>query len=208
MSFELWDFGLEDYETVRALQKERVEQRLRNEIPDTLLLGEHPPVLTTGRGFHPEHLLSPALPVIAVERGGDITYHGPGQLMIYPIRLLPEDCRDLRRYLRDLEDVIMDVLQQFGLAGVRSPDGTGVWVANPKQGSLLKIASIGVAVKKWVTYHGVALNVSPDLAAFRQINPCGMDSRVMTSMQAILKTPVAIMDVKRVVAERFMQSWH
>lgn len=201
--FEIRDFGLSDYQTIWDLQKSLVEQRLNGEIPDILLIGEHPPVITLGRGSHAENLLNPSIPVIDIERGGDVTYHGPGQLIAYPIFLLPEDRRDLHRFLRDLEEVLMLTLAPYGLQGKRNPGWTGIWVQDPQADRLLKLASIGVAVKKWVTYHGLALNVNTDLAAFRQINPCGLESAVMTSLSAQLDRPVDMDDVKAVMIAAF-----
>jgi lipoate-protein ligase B len=211
--FAVQDFGLSPYETIWALQKNLVEKRLSSEIENTLLLGEHLSVLTLGRNTHAENLLNPTLPVINIERGGDVTYHGPGQLIAYPIFLLPAGERDLHQFLRNLETVIIQVLADFGLAGLRNPGWTGVWVENiagsdqirDKIGpdKLLKIASIGVAVRKWVTYHGLALNVHPDLAHFAQINPCGLPSAKMTSMQAQLGQEVSMAAVKSCLIQKF-----
>ncbi len=174
-------FGPEPYETVYALQKHLVADRLADRIPDTLLLGEHPHIITLGRGTRPENILNPPnIPIVEIERGGDVTYHGPGQLVGYPIFNLEEGERDLHQYLRKLEAVIISVLDQYDICGERKPGWTGVWVGESK------IASIGVAVKKWVTYHGFALNVTTDLACFDPINPCGLSATVMTSMQALL----------------------
>lgn len=197
------DFQLTDYQTVWDLQKSLVQQRLNSEIPDTLLIGEHPPVITLGRGSHAENLLSPNIPAIAIERGGDVTYHGPGQLIAYPILLLPEGKRDLHQYLRNLEEVIILTLKDFGIEGQRNPGWTGVWANDPKSGQLRKLASIGVSVKKWVTYHGLALNVSTDLAAFSQINPCGLQSEVMTSMQTLLGKPAEMAQIKKSLLQNF-----
>jgi lipoate-protein ligase B len=201
--FHIQDFGVTDYETVWALQKELVQKRLAGDIPDTLLIGEHPPVITLGRGAHRENLLNPTIPVLEIERGGDVTYHGPGQLIAYPIFLLPEGQRDLHHYLRKLEEAIILTLREFGLEGHRNPGWTGAWVKAPQDGQLFKIASIGVAVRKWVTYHGIALNVSTNLAHFRQINPCGLGSQVMTSMEALLETPIDPKSVKGSLIRQF-----
>lgn len=198
------DFGLADYCEIWELQKTLLQQRLAEEVPDTLLLGEHPPVITLGRGSHVQNLLNPTIPVIEIERGGDVTYHGPGQLIAYPILFLPPEQRDLHQYLRNLEEVLILTLAEFGLNGVRNPGWTGVWVQQPSNAPLQKLASIGVAVKKWVTYHGIALNVSTDLTHFRQINPCGLESQVMTSMERCLGQPIAMADVKA----SFIQNLH
>jgi lipoyl(octanoyl) transferase len=201
-SFLVQDFALSPYEAVWAQQTALVEQRLADAVGDTIMLGEHPPVITLGRNTHAENLLNPAIPVVSTERGGDVTYHGPGQLIAYPIFKLPQGRRDLHRFLRDLEEVMILALAQFGLQGTRNPGWTGVWVPN-SQGELLKIASIGVAVRKWVTYHGLALNVNPDLSHFAQINPCGLQSQMMTSMQALLGSDVSMDAVKAALLESF-----
>lgn len=208
LPFHIQDFGLTYYETIWALQKDLVQQRLDDAIPDTLLLGEHPPIITLGRGSHAENLLNPEIPVIPIERGGDVTYHGPGQLIAYPILLLPEGKRDLHQYLRNLEEVLILTLARFGLEGTRNPGWTGVWVSSPQENLLLKIASIGVAVKKWVTYHGIALNVSTDLSHFRQINPCGLESQVMTSLEQLLNRHIPMSEVKQAFIESFQAVFH
>ncbi len=193
-----------DYSSTRDLQKELVSKRLAEEIPDTLLLVEHPHVFTLGRGGQTQNVLHPgSVPVVEIERGGDVTYHGPGQLVAYPIRLLEEGDRDLHRYLRNLESVVIRVLEAYGIEGVRNPGLTGVWV--PVQGgSLKKIASAGVAVKKWVTYHGIALNVNTDLTYFTCINPCGItEPAVMTTMADFLPEVPPMAEVK----DRFVQSF-
>lgn len=195
------DFHLTDYQTVWDLQKSLVQQRLAGKIPDTILMGEHPSVLTLGRGTHEENLLNPSIPTVAIERGGDVTYHGPGQLIAYPILLLPVGKRDLHSYLRHLEEAVILTLRDFGIEGLRNPGWTGVWTPNPQSGTLLKLASIGVAVKQWVTYHGLALNVCTDLTAFSHINPCGLHSGVMTSMQTLLQQPIPVARVKPVLAQ-------
>ena len=198
---QVQDFKLAEYAEIWRYQKALVQRRLAGDIEDTLLLGEHPPVITLGRGSHAENLLKPGVSVVEIERGGDVTYHGPGQLVAYPILLLPQGRRDLHRYLRDLEEVIILTLHEFNIQGERNPGWTGVWVQN--QGGLFKIASIGVAVKQWVTYHGLALNINTDLTHFGQINPCGLQSRVMTSMQALLGREIPMPDVKQTLIGQF-----
>jgi lipoyl(octanoyl) transferase len=211
------NFGLADYQTVWTLQQELVQKRAENKIPDTLLMGEHEPIITLGRGSHSENLLAPTLPVVLIERGGDVTYHGPGQLVAYPIFLLNPERRDLHRYVRDLESVVIETLAHFGLEGQRRTGKTGVWVSAPQAPAtlnednseqeaiphLLKIASIGVAVKRWVTYHGLALNISPDLSHFQQINPCGFTSDTMTAMSCSLSPTPSVQSVKEAMFESF-----
>lgn len=195
-----WEaFSLEPYEAVYARQKQRVEQRLRGEIPDTLMLGEHPPVITLGRGTQVQNLLQVnQIPVVEIERGGDVTYHGPGQLVGYPILQLGPDERDLHRYLRNLEEVLIRVLGHYGLEGSRRPGWTGVWVGDRK------IASIGVAVRKWVTYHGFALNVTTDLSGFYRINPCGLPPMVMTSLaEQLPHQQIDMADIEALVLQAF-----
>jgi lipoyl(octanoyl) transferase len=158
---------------------------------------EHPDVITLGRAANPANVLAPGdTPVIAIERGGDVTYHGPGQLVAYPILLLREDERDLHRFLRNLEEALIRTVADFGLSATRRLGKTGVWTADEGR----KLASIGVAVRKWVTLHGLALNVTTDLSRFRAINPCGFDAGVMTSMACELGRPPQLPDVKASLA--------
>jgi lipoate-protein ligase B len=131
--------------------------------------------------------------VFEIERGGDVTYHGPGQLVGYPILELVE--RDLHRYLRDLEEGLMGVCARFGLQGGRKEGWTGVWIGDKK------VASIGIAVRKWVTLHGFALNVSTELARFAAIRPCSLDAAVMTSLTEAAGRPISVAEVKPVVAD-------
>ena len=168
--------GRRAYGEVHALQKELLEKRIAGEIRDTLVLVEHEPVVTVGRGGATGDMSGVAVPRFEIERGGEATYHGPGQLVAYPILALPESRRDLHRYLRDLEEVVIGVLAEFELAGGRRDGLTGVWIGDRK------VCSIGVAVRRWVTYHGLALNLHTDLAAFRSFQPCGLDPDVMTRL--------------------------
>jgi lipoate-protein ligase B len=159
----------------RALAQARIAGRLEH---DVLLLLEHPAVVTLGRTARPAHVLRPdGVEVVEVERGGDVTFHGPGQLVGYPILDLGGHRRDLHWYLRALEQALIAALAELGIPGGRSPGYTGVWVRGRK------IASIGVHVRQWVTWHGFALNVTTDLAAFERIVPCGIPGVVMTSLE-------------------------
>ncbi len=171
------------YAEAHVLQETLVEQRLRGEIGDVLVLTEHEAVVTVGRGSEPSDVTGVTLPVVSVERGGEATYHGPGQLVAYPILALPERRRDLHRYLRDLEDVVIRVLAEVEIEGSRRAGLTGVWIAERK------VCSIGVAVRRWVTWHGLALNLSTDLGAFAQFRPCGLDAGVMTNVALHTELP-------------------
>ena len=196
----LLDLGTREYGEVWALQRELVAARQRDEIPDTLVLVEHPHVITAGRSAHRENLLATdGVPLFEIERGGDVTYHGPGQLVGYPIFLLRADERDLHRYLRNLEEALIQAVARFGLEGDRKSGWTGVWTV----GGARKLASIGVAVKRWVTMHGFALNVSTDLARFAAINPCGLDASVMASVSSELGRAVSVEEMKTAVRETF-----
>lgn len=206
---EAWllDLGLQDYRDVWELQQRLVERRIRDEIPDVLILVEHPHVITLGRKRRSPTLMKipPSnleIPVYKIERGGEATYHGPGQLVGYPVIKLEGERRDLHRYLRDLEAFLIDVLSDFGIAARRRPGATGVWTAGTPS---RKIASIGIAVRRWVSYHGFALNVSTDLECFRLISPCGFDGSVMTSMGEELGQEIGPDGVKERIVTRFAE---
>src|SRR5579859_1567598 len=183
-AFVLVDAGLVEYSTMYETQRELVEARRLERIAwDHLIVVEHPDVYTVGRKSKEddEALMLPN--TYAVERGGEATFHNPGQLVAYPILKLKKEEQDLHSYLRKLESTIIDVLHDFNIEGERREGATGVWVLNKEK----KIASIGVAVSSWVTYHGIALNVRNDLAGFERIHPCGFSSEVMTSMERELE---------------------
>jgi lipoate-protein ligase B len=183
--------GRQPYESTWALQKELIAAIAEGDAPETLLLVEHDPVITLGRkaGAAGNVLDAGEFPVIAIERGGDATYHGPGQLVGYPLLKLREGEQDLHKYLRDMESLLIHVLADFGLLGGRREGLTGVWVQDRK------VASLGVAVRRWVTYHGFALNVAPDLAHLGRLNPCGLSSGVYASMASLLGRPVGLEEV-------------
>ncbi len=192
------------------MQRDLVSARQAGTIADTLILVEHPEVITLGRSAKPENVLDAGgIAVVPIERGGDVTLHGPGQLVAYPVFLLRERERDLHRYLRGLEEAIIRTVADFGLLGLRVAGRTGVWtgpLAAPR-----KLASIGVAVRKWVTLHGLALNVNTDLERFAAINPCGFPAGVMTSMAHELGRPVDLARVKEALAAHlgqvFQRAW-
>ncbi len=177
------------YGEALARQYALAEQRGRGEIPDTLLLLEHPPTITLGRRTQDADLLTSeaalqalGIAVERVDRGGEITYHGPGQLVGYPILDLRQHGSDLHRYLRDLEETLIQTIAAYGLTGERVPGRTGVWVGDRK------IAALGIKVSRWVSLHGFALNISTDLAPFRtQFVPCGIQDKDVTSLQEMLE---------------------
>jgi lipoyl(octanoyl) transferase len=183
------ELGTRPFDEVWRLQLELVAARQRDEAPDTLLLVEHPHVITLGRAARRQNLLAAGdTPVFEIERGGDVTYHGPGQLVGYPIFKLGEGERDLRLYLRRLEEVIIRTAGELGVAAERRQGATGVWTPAGR-----KLASLGVAVKRgWVTLHGLALNAATELGRFAAINPCGFDAAVMTSLSAELGREVSV----------------
>jgi lipoate-protein ligase B len=195
----LW-FGCVEYRRALELQLFRVDCRARGETPDTLLLLTHPHVYTFGRTGQlanllvaEEDLLREGIPVERVARGGDVTYHGPGQLVGYPIVLLARP--DVHRFVRCLESALIEALAVFGVPSRRIEGMTGVWVGEKK------IASIGVGVKRWITYHGFALNVTTDLSYFRRIHPCGLRGREATSLAEITGKVVPMDEVRERVAE-------
>ncbi len=171
--------GTVPYAEALEWQRELAEDRIAGRLPhDVLLLLEHPPVVTLGRNSHPANLLQPAgIDVFEVERGGDVTFHGPGQLVGYPILDLRAYKQDLHWYLRTLEQALIEALGVVGILAERNPGFTGVWTRGKK------IASIGIHVKQWVTWHGFALNVTTDLTHFDRIVPCGIHGVEMTSVE-------------------------
>ncbi len=189
-----------EYRQALELQLDHVEQRARGEIPDTLLFLTHPHVYTLGRNGRESNLLvsrdflrAEGIAVERVNRGGDITYHGPGQLVGYPIVLLAQP--DVHRYVRALEAALIDAIGRLGVPGRAVRGLTGVWTGEKK------IASIGVAVRRRVTYHGFALNVSTDLSYFRRIHLCGLIGKEPTSLSEFLGRPVAMEAVRDAVAD-------
>ena len=176
---EVIQAGVVPYADALAWQRDLAQARIERRIPhDLLLLLEHPPVVTLGRNSQDAHVLRPAgVEVFEVERGGDVTFHGPGQLVGYPIIDLTGYKQDLHWYLRTLEQALIGALESLGIRAERNPGYTGVWTRGRK------IASIGIHVKQWVTWHGFALNVATDLAEFQRIVPCGIPGVEMTSIE-------------------------
>lgn len=202
---EIRDLGLIDYAAMYRLQKEYVG-RVAVGGAQVLLLCEHPPVITLGRLAEQANILDPdtigrkGIPIVCVDRGGDVTLHSPGQLVVYPILRLENFRKDLRWYLHQLEQVAIDLLMTFGIVADRIPGKTGAWVDGEK------IASIGIGVKKWVAFHGLAINVCTDLEVFDLIKPCGLDVR-MTSMARIKGEPVDRGEVKERLVECFSRGF-
>jgi lipoate-protein ligase B len=198
------DLGVVDYGAALELQTAMVTARLEGRIGDTLLLMEHPHVITLGRGADDRFILAnPAgVPTYRVSRGGQVTYHGPGQLIGYPILKLEGRARDVTHYLRNLEQAMIDALREFGLDADRRAGLTGIWIG------ARKIASIGVGIRRWVTYHGFALNVSTDLSYFDSIVPCGIEGCRMTSISESIspnREPVSVQEFSASMRTHFAE---
>ncbi len=204
------DWGHTEYRAAWDHQAKLVAQRIAGEIGDTLVFTEHAPVFTVGLRsgadahlvWNAERLAREGIAVVKTNRGGDITYHGPGQIVGYPIVSLAAR-KDLHAYLRFLEQVIIDALGTLGLSAARREGLTGIWIGERK------IAAIGVAVRRWVTYHGFALNVDPPLAHFAGIVPCGIRAQdgTVTSLRAELNRSIDLEEVKRALAAAFQAQW-
>ena len=205
-----YDLGRVPYRDALRFQHEAVLARAEGRCQDALYFVEHEPVLTFGRAGRAENLLlsEPELrrrgvEVVPVERGGDVTYHGPGQVVGYPIvslRDLPSGC-DLHHYLRDLEEALIRVLSSYGLDAVRRPSLTGVWVGDRK------VAAIGVAVRRWVAFHGFALNVDPELEHFGWIHPCGIREFGVASMKSLLGAAPPREEILSRLRSAFAEVW-
>jgi len=199
---EIRDLGLIGYTEAYALQKQYVDELLQGG-PQALLLCEHPPVLTLGRLANEKHLLISKEEMLkrgvsahTIDRGGEVTLHSPGQLVIYPILDLTNFGKNLRSYLRQLEQVAIDLLEGFDIVASRFPGQTGVWVGEQK------VASIGIGVRKWISFHGLAINVNTDLELFSMIKPCGLDVE-MTSMSAGKGQAIDMEEVKKKMIDCF-----
>ena len=194
------NIGRKSYKAVWDLQKEMQQQRINGNIEDTLILVEHDPVYTLGKNANEDHLLQSrdeSVDVFNIERGGDITFHGPGQLVGYPILDLSNYKKSVSWYMRTLEQVLIDTLIEFKITAQRNDGLTGVWVGNEK------IAALGVRISRWVTMHGFALNVNPDLSFYDGIIPCGIFDHGVTSMEQLLGKTQNNDNVKNMVIEKF-----
>jgi lipoyl(octanoyl) transferase len=194
----VFNLGRQPYAETLALQ-----ERLRDDVlaggADALVLVEHPPVITLGRGADERHVLARSAPVVRVGRGGDVTWHGPGQLVGYPILDLRRHEADVHRYLRALEDVLLAVAARFGVSAERRPGRTGVWIGNDK------LAAIGVGIRRWVTMHGFALNVADVRDGFAAIVPCGLAGTGIASLAVATGRVLAPADIEPLVVTAFRE---
>jgi lipoyl(octanoyl) transferase len=200
------DLGLIDYKEAWDLQKHIFELRLQKKINDIILLLEHPHTYTLGKVADGKNLTSSKeylnrkkISVYNIDRGGDITYHGPGQIVGYPIIDLNEWQNDAHKYLRALEEVIIKTCAHYGITAIRDPKYTGVWIENRK------IAAIGIKISRWITMHGFAFNVNTDLSLFTGIIPCGIVDKEVTSLQKELSMTVPIPEVKEIILRNFKE---
>ena len=201
---DILNLGFKPYKEVWDLQKELVEKRRNGQINDTLILVEHEPVYTLGKNSDENHILqhSPQdVKTYHIERGGDVTFHGPGQLVGYPILDLHNYKKSISWYMRSLEQLIIDTLAEYGITAERKVGLTGVWVGDEK------IAALGVRVTRWVTMHGFALNVTPDLIYYSSIIPCGIFEYGVTSMAKLVTNEITVNSVKRVLTKMFMNQF-
>ncbi|MBI4527713.1 MAG: lipoyl(octanoyl) transferase LipB [Deltaproteobacteria bacterium] len=195
------DLGREEFLTAFSFQEKLAEEKRNGKLADILLLVEHPHVFTIGRGGKDSNVIRPGeVPVLRTNRGGDVTYHGPGQMVTYPVIDLNSRLRrDVHRYLRLLERTVIETLLEFGIHAASMPPWTGIWIQKRK------IASIGIAVKRGIAYHGLALNVNTDLSYFERIIPCGLLWAEMTSVQKELGRIVRMEEVKKKFVGHFMR---
>ena len=202
VTYNILDLGKSDYNDAWELQKKLQSQRISGQIDDQLLLVEHFPVYTLGKNTPREHLLtkeSDNISIIQTDRGGDITFHGPGQLVGYPILDLNQYKRSITWYMRELEQLIIDVLKEYDINAERKKGLTGVWVKGKK------IAALGVRISKWVTMHGFSLNINPDLKYYQGIIPCGIKDYGVTSMADLLGNDVPDMsEIKDTLVQHFI----
>jgi lipoyl(octanoyl) transferase len=206
----VYRLGRVEYEDGLTLMQRFADARLQGLIGDSLLLLEHPPVLTLGRGAKRENILASdellsaeGVEIFETNRGGDVTYHGPGQVVGYPIFLLPKARQDVRRYVRDVERCIIQTLAEYGLQAGPIPKWPGVWLGEEGSPDMRKVAAIGIHISRWLTTHGFALNVNTHLPHFQLIVPCGIREAGVTSMQRELGHPVSVPDVEEALARHF-----
>ncbi len=202
---EILDLGMQAYKKSWNFQKSLLKKRSNNEINDTLIFVEHEPVYTLGKNANENHILQnypEEIKTFHIERGGDVTYHGPGQLVGYPILDLREYKKSISWYMRTLEQIIIDTLSEFNIQANRKNGLTGVWYKNEK------IAALGVRVSKWITMHGFSLNINPDLNYYKSIIPCGIFEYGVTSMSKILNEDVDKESVKSALKIKFLDQFN
>ena len=202
---EILDLGMQAYKESWIFQKELLNKRSNNEINDTLIFVEHEPVYTLGKNADENHILQnypENVQTFHIERGGDVTFHGPGQLVGYPILDLRNYKKSISWYMRSLEEVIIDTLLEFNIKAVRKDRLTGVWYKDEK------IAALGVRVSKWITMHGFSLNINPDLNYYKSIIPCGIFEYGVTSMSKILDKNIDLELVKGILKIKFLDQFN
>ena len=206
MPYTVYQFGLMGYGDAYCLQRELCRQRFNGEITDTLLLLEHPPTITIGKSGKLENVLASqaqlareAISLFFADRGGDVTYHCPGQLVAYPVVDLRKRNRDVHKYVRDLEEVVMMTLDDFCIKSCRDVTHAGVWVKDEQ------IAAIGLSIKRWISMHGFSLNVNSELRQFSLIKPCGFPDREATSISALLSQDIPMEAVVKRVLVHFSE---
>lgn len=191
------DLGRVDYNRVLEWQRLLVKMRESGMARDTIILVEHPSVYTVGKSGDPEHFSGGDVVPVFIERGGDVTWHGPGQQVVYFVFNLTRRGRDVRRFVEMIQEGIIRTLADFGVQGSRNEKSIGVWVGEQK------IASIGVAVKKWITFHGAAINIHADLDEFQRVMPCGLNPDIMTSLDRIIGQPVTLKEFSERLLQRY-----
>jgi len=202
---EILDLGMQAYKASWSFQKELLKKRSNNEINDTLIFVEHEPVYTLGKNADENHILQnypDDVQTFHIERGGDVTYHGPGQLVVYPILDLRDYKKSISWYMRSLEQIIINTLLEYNIKAVRKNGLTGVWYKDEK------IAALGVRVSKWITMHGLSLNINPDLNYYKSIIPCGIFEYGVTSMSKILDKNIDLELVKSTLKIKFLDQFN
>ena len=216
-SCQVLHLGRKRYAEVWEMQQSLQRSLMQDSGCETLILCEHEPVITCGKSAKPENLLTPPealsrlnIELFNVERGGDVTYHGPGQLVGYPILDLNLHRRDVHWYMRSLEEVLIRTLSHFGISGLRLEGKTGVWVRMPDSSSVehLKLASMGVRLSKWVTLHGFAMNIADCSSGFNLINPCGFRSAEISCMEGILGKAIPFREVEERIEQDFLDVFY
>ena len=216
------NWGLKNYSKAHSEQKKLRELRSADKITDTLILTQHQPVMTIGRSgseknikVNRDFLANKGIDIVEVERGGDITYHGPGQLIAYPIFYLPPNVRDVKKFIRAIEQVVVKTCRDFGAPAVTIEGLTGVWISNNETepnhlkewNGEKKISSIGLAFKRWTTYHGVSFNINLDLEPFSYIHLCGLKGKEATSLTKVLGKEINFEEVESVFVKHINEMW-